>query len=286
MSKPYIHALSSVRLDRVDPSIDRTDMNEAAKDLLQRARERTNFELLCEIGSTSHGTGDGNDDFDMMGVFIESKEQVIGQSSFDHVVMSSGDNESQNTKEDADLTLYSLRKFSKLAAAGNPSILNVFFAPMLSSTPLGLKIREAAPLFISKQAGPRYLGYMQGQMQRLKGERSQNVKRPELVSKYGYDTKFAYHILRLAWQGQELMLYGKVNIPIKPHMRNFLVGVRKGELDLPAFMERAGHEEEMLKKAIDISQLPERSDASAIDKWLVEIHEEAWANTEEPHGKM
>jgi predicted nucleotidyltransferase len=250
-------------------------VTKAAQELLERVPDEAQPILLCEIGSTAHGTGVGTDDFDMMGVFVESPEYVIGTSTLDHVVLSTGDNESINTNEDADLTLYSLRKFARLAAHGNPSILNVFFAPILASTPLGNRIRESAHLFVSQQAKWRYLGYMRQQMERLEGTRGQKrVKRPDLEVKYGFDTKYAYHVLRLGLQGTELLTTGRVSIPIAEPDRTELIGVRTGAMTRAEFMERAAVVENELKELEGC--LPERPDWSAIDRFLIETHREAW----------
>src|SRR5687767_1925157 len=81
--------------------------------------------LLCEIGSTSHGCGDGHDDLDTMGVFIEPIELVVGTRRLAHWVASTGTDDATNTADDLDVTYYSLRKFAKLALAGNPTITNL-----------------------------------------------------------------------------------------------------------------------------------------------------------------
>lgn len=129
--------------------------------------------LLCEIGSTSHGCGDGHDDLDTMGIFIEPIEFVVGTRRRAHWVASTGDDQSQNSADDLDVTYYSLRKFAKLALAGNPTITNLFFAPVLESTDAGVQLRENASLFLSRRAAPRYIGYMRAQLERLEGSRGQ-----------------------------------------------------------------------------------------------------------------
>lgn len=242
-----------------------------------------NMILLCEIGSTAHGVTDGNDDFDMMGIFVEPREFVLGTNKLDHWVASSGDDESQNTKEDVDITMYSLRKFAKLALAGNPSILNMFFAPVLETDkrtydkPLGEILRDSPSIFLSQQAAPRYLGYMKGQMERLQGTRGQkSVKRPHLEEAYGYDTKYAYHILRLGIQGTELLTTGKISIPMSEKNREFLAGVRKGSLSKEEFMEIAADVENDLKNASRRSILPEHPDMKLVDQFLIEMHERQW----------
>src|SRR5690606_26019385 len=107
---------------------------------------------------------------------------------------------------DLDLTLYSLRKFCRLAAKGNPSVLILLWLPSyIKRTELGDRLIGMRERFISQEAGKRFLGYLASQKAALKGERARNVIRPELVERYGYDTKFAMHALRLAYQGIEYL---------------------------------------------------------------------------------
>jgi hypothetical protein len=102
-----------------------------------------------------------------------------------------------------DLVIYSLHKFLRLALKGNPQIVEMFFLKSyVKVDPMGLKLQELAPYIVSRSCGNAYLGYMNAQLQRLLGERGQKgVNRPELVEKYGYDTKYAMHIVRLGLQG-------------------------------------------------------------------------------------
>src|SRR3954469_9514081 len=85
--------------------------------------------LRCEVGSTAHGTSvEAQDDLDLMGIVIPSKEKVLGLTPFDfHIYRTAaireGRNDAKSQPGDVDLTLYSLRKFVALARKGNPSIL-------------------------------------------------------------------------------------------------------------------------------------------------------------------
>lgn len=63
---------------------------------------------------------------------------------------------------DTDLTLYSLRKYMRLATDGNPTVLTVLYAPqeaVLHRTDLGDGLREMAPRIASRRASCRFVGY-------------------------------------------------------------------------------------------------------------------------------
>jgi hypothetical protein len=44
--------------------------------------------------------------------------------------------------------------------------------------------------------------------------KGRDVTRPELVEKHGYDTKFAAHMVRLGYQGVELLETGRFTLPL------------------------------------------------------------------------
>ena len=61
---------------------------------------------------------------------------------------------------DVDLSTYSLRKYLRLAANGNPTVLNLLFSPPRVSPfgfpPLADEMRALTPLIVSKEAAWRY----------------------------------------------------------------------------------------------------------------------------------
>jgi predicted nucleotidyltransferase len=181
------------------------------------------------VGSTSHGTAvDGQDDRDEMGAFIEPPENVCGLESCDHYVYRDQPDGMRSQPGDLDLTMYSLRKFCRLAAQGNPSVILLLWLPVyLRKTEIGAALVKMREAFISKQSGERFLGYLVAQKAKLKGERAHTVNRPELVAKYGYDTKFAMHALRLGYEGIELMTQRRLTLPVAEPNLTTLRAVRR-----------------------------------------------------------
>lgn len=59
-----------------------------------------------------------------------------------------------------------------------------------------------AGLFLSQLAVHRFLGYLHSQREWLLGQENRGVpNRPELVAGYGYDVKYASHVLRWPTRG-------------------------------------------------------------------------------------
>jgi hypothetical protein len=167
----------------------------------------TNELLRGEVGSGLHGTGQpGHDDRDEMGVCIEPPTHVLGLSGFEQYIwrgnIATGERKKEGERSyhgDLDLCIYSLRKFVRLAAKGNPSILALLFVPpshLVKQTPLGEELQRLAPSIVSRQAGARYLGYMRSQRDRLLGLRGGHhggKARPELIEAYGFEKKLIWY---------------------------------------------------------------------------------------------
>jgi hypothetical protein len=90
---------------------------------------------------------------------------------------------------------------------------------------VGRELRALSPKIVSRRVQAPYLGYLQAQKQRLTGERGQKrIHRPALEQLYGFDTKYAMHMLRLGFQGVELLTAGRLSLPMREPERSYLLG--------------------------------------------------------------
>ena len=176
----------------------------------------TNEILRGVVGSTALGTAiEGQDDRDEMGVCVEPAEYVCGLSHFEQYIHRTQPEGVRSGPGDLDLVIYSLRKYCRLAVQGNPSILVLMWLPHHEiKTAAGEELLNVRDAFVSRAAGWRYLGYLTSQRRALTGEKSKQVSRPELVARYGYDTKFAMHALRLGLQGIQYLREKRIVLPI------------------------------------------------------------------------
>lgn len=237
--------------------------------------------LRVEVGSTLHGTGiPGQEDRDEMGICIPPPEYVVGLKQFEHYTYRTAGEGNRSGPDDLDLTIYSLRKYVALAAQGNPSILLTLFVPddkIISRTVSGNMLMENAPLFWSKRAAARYLGYMQSQKLGLLGERKSGVpKRPELVEKYGFDTKYAMHAVRLGFQGVEFLQTGKITLPMVGISGTICRGIRHGDVSLKDVLEIIEETELELKALQAHPDIPDEPNYEEINKFLIEVHNQWW----------
>ena len=185
-----------------------------------------------------------------------------------------------------DTKWFSLRKWCRMAAKGNPNFLLMLFAPtsyLIKHDARGSHLRDMKEAFISKQAIKSHLGYMQGQRSRMVNHQREfgaghgrGLPRFELIEKYGYDTKFAMHLLRLGIQGLDLATSGKITLPMDEPMRGQLLSIRRGELSLPQVLSWADDVEGRMKAAFDASTLPEHPDYGAIEEWMQLTYIRTW----------
>lgn len=247
-------------------------------------------EILCaEVGSGVHGMAiPGTDDHDELAVYVEEPEQLLGLAKAPgHWVWRTQPMGARSGPGDIDLTAYSLRKFLRLAVAGNPTILIPFFvtgSSLIRSTPLGDELRELTPMVLSQAAGWRFLGYLDGQLERLLGggRRSRVPNRPELIEKHGYDTKYASHALRLGRQGLQLATTGQLTLPLRPQDLQPCLAVKRGEVDFDEALSlvRASRAELADVMELGRSVLAPQPDLPAVDAWLVSAHRRHWQHHE------
>lgn len=228
------------------------------------------------VGSTAHGTAiDGQDDRDEMGVFIEPPEYVCGLSSCDHYIYRDQPEGVRSQPGDLDLTLYSLRKFCRLAEQGNPSVVILLWLPQhITCTPLGRKLVNLREAFISRESGNRFLGYLVAQRMKMTGERTQTVKRTELIEKYGFDTKFAMHALRLAFEGIEMMTHRRITLPVAEPNLTVLRGVRTGAYTFDEALRMIDNAEMQLRELLKDRDW--KTDRNRINAFLVKAHSAHW----------
>lgn len=236
--------------------------------------------LRSRVGSEVLGVNLQDGDRDEMGICVEPSEYVIGLRHFEQYVHRTQPDGTRSGPGDLDLTVYGLRKWCSLALKGNPSVLMLLFTPLADCTVFTAEaaaLRNMAWAFASRKAGNAFLGYAQQQRQRLLGERGQrNVKRPELEAAHGYDTKYAGHIIRLGFQGNEYLQTGSITVPMPLRQREYILQVRRGEHSLQQVLTRAGELEEELKTMIDTSPLPDEPAYDAVNAFLAEVYLERW----------
>ena len=235
---------------------------------------------LTMSGSQLYGTNLDDTDRDEMGIYIEHPTYVTGLHSAPTLGQRSQPDGARSGPGDLDRKVYGLRKFAELAGNGNPTVLLLLFVPdeyRIIETEQSRLLLESADLFVSKQAGHRFLGYLDSQREQLlRRNGSKHTNRPELVEKYGYDTKFAYHALRLGLQGIELMRTGSIRLPMSADHCEWLLDIRRGGATFDEVSRWLTGLRFGLECEIARTTLPDEPDWDAINRLCHRLYISAW----------
>ncbi len=246
-----------------------------------RAVAEPNTILLGLVGSTVHGvTVEAADDRDEMGICIEPPEYVAGLRHFQQWVYRTQPEGRRSGPGDIDRTVFSLRKWCRLALAGNPTVMLLLHVPDEQCSVLeepGRALRENRQWFASRRVGRAYLGYMERQRERMTGERGQmRVNRPELIAAHGFDTKYAGHVLRLGYQGIEFLESGGLTLPMPARERSRVLDVRNGRVSFQDVLAEADDLRRRLETLLEESPLPEQPDGESVNAFLAQAYPAWW----------
>lgn len=128
---------------------------------------RDHVELLCYVGSTSHGTSiptddpNGIDDVDLMAVVLPPRRYIVGLDQFE------GWNQQW---EELDVVVYSFHKFVRLLLKQNPNVLGTLWLrpqDKIVERFAWSRLFMHRELFATKAAHGSFAGYANGQLQKM-----------------------------------------------------------------------------------------------------------------------
>lgn len=119
----------------------------------------SNILILTTAGSIAYGTNVDTSDIDIRGVTLETKQDIMGLSSFE-----------QFEDRATDTVIYGLKKFINLCLNSNPNVLEILGTRpehLLVITKEGQLLRDNVDLFLSKKAIQSFGNYATAQLRRL-----------------------------------------------------------------------------------------------------------------------
>lgn len=242
--------------------------------------------LIAESGSTIYGTSlPGQDDLDLTFVGFESWDELVLGSKSHHLRTATGD--APSGPDDIDMQCHTVRKYIDLVAGGNPSVIATLWAPhwvddewaKVNRFTGSNRIDDLRALAWTRRAGQAYAGYAVQQLKRMRGEIGQRgVIRRELIDRYGFDTKYAYHALRLTMQGIEFARTGNLTIPLPAEEVDLLLSVRRGEIAETRVETMIADGIKELEDLIPTMPAGRRDADSRYRKVTADLYEEYWYN--------
>ena len=236
--------------------------------------------LLGEYGSTAHGVALDASDHDYVGIGVEPKRMMLGMdyvgyNRWDNSVLKDNGMSSRSEAGSEEGTVHSLRKFFKLAYEGNTAILSTLYLPnYVHMSPIGEHLMANRDVFLSRRALWKFGGHLVHERDRMIGTKREKVLRPDLVEKYGYDTKAAYQAIKLAYHGLRYARESRLMIPFAPEEREFILAVRRGEVahaEVVSFLNSAL--EVLNHEAENSTSLVDSADEQKINALLIELYE-------------
>jgi predicted nucleotidyltransferase len=214
-------------------------------------------------GSHATGTATEKSDQDVRGVFLPPWNVLVGLDKLETIEL------------EPDIVMHSLRKFVKLCAQGNPNMLDWLFMPdecvWIIAPQFKGHIRGNREMFLSKQLHARFRGYAHGHLQKMERGVTRHLgeKRKQDILEFGYSTKNAMHMIRLARMGCEVLETG-VYRTRRPDAAE-LLDIRAGKWTLEEVRREGGALLARLDLALAQSALPERPDKAHVNKVLVSL---------------
>ncbi|UTU07790.1 hypothetical protein CcrC1_gp105 [Caulobacter phage C1] len=197
-----------------------------------------NTHYLTQMGSIAYAVHTPESDIDVVGFAIPAKTEVFPHlaghiegfgaprnpfsSWAQHHVQPPGGQE-------YDFTVYSIIKFFQLCLENNPNMIDTLFTPrrcVLHASNIGNYVLENRRLFLHKGSCRKFRGYAFSQLAKIRSKTaSQNPKRQASIDAHGYDVKFAYHVVRLALEAEQILTEHDLNLEANaPILRDIRAG--------------------------------------------------------------
>lgn len=251
-------------------------------------------------GSVAYGVSTDTSDVDVYGYCIPPKDIIFPhlaghiegfgrtRNKFDQFQQHHIHCPSEVGKEkDYDVAIYNIVKYFQLCMDCNPNMVDSLFSPrdcILTSTSIHEMVRANRSIFLHKGAWHKYKGYAYSQLHKIRnrdqldtadGKQIVTGKRRAMIEEFGYDVKFAYHVVRLLYEVEQIL--EERDIDLRRHNEH-LKSVRRGditEFDLRAW---AASKESDLERLYASSTIPHRPDQDAIKSLLLNCLEQHYGN--------
>lgn len=233
-------------------------------------------QYLTVMGSVSYGVSGDTSDVDVYGFCVPPKDVVFPHLSGEihgfgtqiqrfeqwqqnHVMPPDGRETSY------DFQVFGIVRYFQLCMECNPNMIDSMFTPrrcVMHSTQVGEIVRENRKMFLHKGAWHKFRGYAYSQMHKIKGKiHSTNPARADTIEKFGYDVKFAYHVVRLLDEIEQIMVEQDLDLE---RNREQLKSIRRGEWTLEQIERHFEAKERALENTYATSSLRHKPDEASI----------------------
>lgn len=252
----------------------------------------TNIHYETLMGSVAYGVSSDSSDMDVYGFAIPNKDEIFPHLKGEIVGFGRQKQRFEQYQEhhiydkDAmaghgrtyDFSVYNIVKYFSLLMENNPNIIDSLFTPqtcVLHITEIGQMVREKRKFFLHKGMWHKFKGYAYSQLHKIATKNPPEGKRLELVEKYGYDVKFAYHVVRLLSEAEQVFMEGDIDLQ---RNREQLKAIRIGEWTEEQLKKWASDKEADLEKLYISSNLPHSPNEAEVKNLLLNCLEHHFGN--------
>ncbi len=180
-----------------------------------------------------------------------------------------------------DFSIYSIVKYFQLCLENNPNMIDSLFTSqscVLHCTAVGSLVRENRRLFLHKGAWPKFKGYSYSQILKMNSKQPTDGKRRETIEEFGYDLKYAYHVVRLLDEVEQILTEGDIDLQ---RNREQLKSIRRGEWTQAEIVAYFARREKELETLYTASRLPPAPDEAKIRQLLLDCLEHHYGSLAE-----
>jgi predicted nucleotidyltransferase len=248
------------------------------------------------MGSNAYGVATNDSDLDVYGFCIPPKTVVFphlngeidgfGKQKPRFAQWQQHHIDDPDSGKEYDFSVYSIVKFFHLCMENNPNMLDALFVPrncIIHSTKIAEIVRENRQLFLHKGSYHKLKGYAYAQLHKMK-EKNPIGKRVETVEKFGYDVKYAYHLVRLIGQCEQILVEHDLILNDQTRMEH-MKAIRRGEVTEDAIIKFFEEKEITLEKLYRESTLQHSPDEEKIKSLLLNCLEEHYGTLEAAYSE-
>lgn len=236
-----------------------------------------NIQYECLMGSLAYGVATESSDKDIYGFCIPPKTLIFPHLAGDIPGFGKQTNrfeqfQQQSEDKSYDITIYSIVKYFELCMGNNPNMVDSMYVPqdcVIFCSQIAQRVRDKRDLFLSKKAFHTFKGYAYAQLAKIRNK-DKVGKRAAGIEKYGYDLKFAYHLVRLLHECEQILEEGTLDL--RRH-REVLKDIRAGQWEEDEVRKYFDQKERHLEDLYHKSTLRYAPDEQEIKNLLLECLE-------------
>jgi len=249
----------------------------------------SNTHYITIMGSKVYGCATNESDTDLYGFAIPEKTEVFphlkgelvgfGRQIQRFEQYQQHGIEDKEAHKNYDITIYNIVKYFSLLMENNPNILDSLFVHnrhIIHCTRIATIVRENRKTFLHKGAWFKFKGYSYSQQAKMKLKTpAQGSKRDADIEKWGYDLKFAVHLVRLLNEVEQILIEHDLDLERNSEQ---LKSIRRGEWKEEEVYKYFENKEKQLEKLYTESKLQHSPNEEKIKGLLLNCLEEHYGN--------